>query len=158
MKGTKMPSQREKATWASGLNKELVIDNGFVHVSALLNDGKPNSCCFRSPAKLGSEPWGLQTGISDLLWNQTLLQLLQTRSFSADLQQRAVCNNCADRCCSLPFTPAWGWCISQTLNPKEAHLAAGWAKIDKYYPCKSPVRREVKRVHLGWLQTFGCLR
>lgn len=108
---------------------------GFAHVCALLNDDKPNSCCFRSPAKLSTEPWGLQTGISDLLWNQTLLQLLQTRSFITDLQQRALCNNCTDRCCSLPFTPAWGCCIShQTLNPKGAHLARGWATIDKYCP------------------------
>lgn len=29
MRGTKMPSQREEAIWASGLNKELVIDMGL---------------------------------------------------------------------------------------------------------------------------------
>ena len=81
-----MQSQTEEAIWESGLEKELVIDGyGFTHGSAFLKDGKPSSCSFRSPAKLSGEPWGPQTGISDLLWNQTVLQLLQTKSFCIDL-------------------------------------------------------------------------
>lgn len=81
MKGTKKQSQTGRAIRASRLEKELVIDRyGFTQGSALLNDGKSSSCCFWSLAK----PRGPQAGISNLLWNQTWLQLPQTRSLSKE--------------------------------------------------------------------------
>lgn len=107
MKGRKMQSRTEEATWASGLAKDLVIDGyGFTCSSALLNYAKPSSCCFRSTAKLSGESWGPQTGISDP-WNQTPLRLPQTWNFRTDLQQQTLLNNQRGRCCSLTFSPRW---------------------------------------------------
>lgn len=152
-----MQSQTEEAIWASGLEKELVMDRyRFTQSSALLNDGKSSSCCFRSPSKLGGEPWGPQRGIFDLLWNQTPLQLLQTRSFSIDLQQRALHNNQTDRCCSLTFIPRLRM-VYFPLNFESQRVPPG-SRVGHNWQIQSqsPVRREVKKVHLGLLHTWGC--
>lgn len=153
MKGTKLQSQMEEAIWASGLEKELVIDGyGFTHGSALLNDDKSSSCCFRSPAKLNDEPWGPQTGISDLLWNQILLQLPQTRSFGTDLQQRVLCNNHTDRWCSLTFSIGlkivyFSLNFDSQRDPPGSRVVHNWC-----IQSQASVRREVSFL---WGSTFG---
>lgn len=151
-----MQSQTEAAMRASGLEKELVIDRyGFTQGSALLNDGKSSSCCFWSLAKRDGEPRGLQTGISDLLWNQTRLQLPQTRILS---KEHYTITRQAEAAVS-PSPPDWVWGIShQTLNPKEARLVVGWAITDGNvgHNFQFSGRRDLTKVHLRLLHTYRC--
>lgn len=120
-----MQSQTGVATWARGLEKELMIDRHELTCgSALLKDGKPSSCSFWAPARLDGEPKKTSDRNFWPAREPNTLQLLQTQSFSKELHKYQT-----DKPCSLTFASRWrGRCFPLRFESQRGTASHGPSK------------------------------